>query len=80
MQKPSVGRVVHYVAYGTPNSEHKPEHLAAIITSVFTLASSGDEQTVGLCVLDPVGIFFNQDVRRDDTGQASGTWHFPEIV
>ena len=33
-QKPSIGRVVHYQKFGTPNGEHKSEPSAAIITKV----------------------------------------------
>lgn len=33
-QKPSVGRVVHYRSYGTPQGEYKPECRAAVITAV----------------------------------------------
>lgn len=79
-QEPSIGRVVHYVAYGTPNGEYKPEHRAAIITSVFTPVPGDGEQTIALCVLNPTGVFFNQNVPRDDTGQTSASWHFPEII
>lgn len=34
MQKPSIGRIVHYQTYGTPGGEHEPEPLAAMITGV----------------------------------------------
>jgi hypothetical protein len=34
MQKPSIGRNVHYFAYGTPGGEHPPATRAAIITEV----------------------------------------------
>lgn len=34
MQKPSIGRIVHYQSYGTPGGEHEPETLAAIVTKV----------------------------------------------
>lgn len=42
--KPTVGRIVHYQSYGTPNGEFKSEPRAAIITGVV------DEETVHLCV------------------------------
>lgn len=32
--KPTVGRIVHYQSYGTPNGEYLPEPRAAIITEV----------------------------------------------
>lgn len=77
-QKPSVGRVVHYVSYGTPGGEYTSECRAAIITEV----PSGVEnpQVVGLCVLNPTGMFFNRTNVHDEDGKAGGTWHWPERV
>jgi hypothetical protein len=62
--KPSVGRIVHYVSYGTPGGEYGKECRAAIVTEV----PEGVEnpQTVGLCVLNPTGMFFNRTNPRDD--------------
>ena len=74
-QKPSVGRVVHYVAYGTPGGEYKPEHRAAVVTAV-----NEESGMVSLCVLNPTGLFFNLNVRPDEETKASGTWHWPEFV
>jgi len=34
MNKPTVGRTVHYQSYGTPGGEYKAEPRAAIITQV----------------------------------------------
>lgn len=76
LQQPSIGRIVHYVAYGTPGGEYKPEHRAAIITQVADV----NDHHVGLCILNPTGMFFNQDVPFDPSGQRSGTWHWPEFV
>jgi hypothetical protein len=72
--KPSIGRIVHYVAYGTPGGEYKPEHRAAIITQILS-----DRDVVGLCVLNPTGIFFNVRVEYDPF-LSSGTWHWPEVI
>jgi hypothetical protein len=71
--KPSVGRIVHYVAYGTPGGEYKPAHRAAIVTDV-----NSDGTVLGLCVLNPTGMFFNTTVNEDQTGLRGGTWHWPE--
>ena len=72
--QPSVGRVVHYTSYGTPNGEYSSVCRAAVITS----AEAG---VVDLCVLNPEGVFFNRGVALamgdDRTG---GTWHWPERV
>lgn len=91
--KPTVGRIVHYVSYGTPNGEYQPEHRAAIITGV-TGASKRIEDAetwqdiirdnntvryvVHLCVLNPEGLFFNKHVLQDEEGKAGGTWHWTE--
>ncbi len=68
--KPSVGRIVHYVSYGTPPG---PDGLqafestcrAAIVTEVSSEHTSSNgtlTPKVGLCVLNPTGQFFNRDV------------------
>jgi hypothetical protein len=76
MQQPSIGRIVHYVSYGTPGGEYGKECRAAIVTEV----PSGTEtpQGIGLCVLNPAGMFFNQTVVHDESGTSGGTWHWPE--
>jgi hypothetical protein len=55
MNKPTVGRIVHYHSYGTPNGEFKPMPRAAVVAEVFN-AEAGD---IAICVLNPQGIFFN---------------------
>jgi hypothetical protein len=74
-QKPSVGRVVHYVAYGTPGGEYPSVCRAAVVTEVAD--PDNPESAVGLAVLNPTGMFFNQGVPYGDTG---GHWHWPERV
>lgn len=78
--KPTVGRTVHYVAYGTPNGEFPAGACrAAVVTEIET-------DCVGLCVMNPTGFFFNRGVKHDegDPGgglrpiRAGGTWHWPE--
>ena len=63
--KPTVGRVVYYKSYGTPNGEYKSEDRAAIITAI------KNDTTVSLCVLNPTGMFFNECVEQ---GQEGGQW------
>ena len=94
--KPSVGRIVHYVSYGTPGGEYTSECRAAIITEVPALLA-GHAATgipVSLCVLNPSGQFFNRSVpyHEGDTGHdhageeiaaksyRGGSWHWPERV
>lgn len=85
---PSIGRIAHYVSYGTPGGEYKSECRAAVITEV-----TGDPlESVGLAVLGPAGVFFNRAVPHDELPPAGkilpgerathrpGTWHWPERI
>ncbi|MFG3710867.1 hypothetical protein [Micromonospora sp. NPDC047730] len=87
---PTVGRIVHYVSYGTPGGEYTSQCRAAMITEV------GDDDRLGLAVLNPTGVFFHSladggcerhDGDASDTPGApdtpsyhGGTWHWPERV
>ena len=87
-QKPSVGRVVHYVSHGTPvqpdGSQAYPSVCrAAIIAEVTGYAPpehpDGDmDARCHLAVLNPSGLFFDEI----DYGpmKPPGTWHWPERV
>lgn len=92
--RPSVGRIVHYVSYGTPGGEFSRECRAAIVTQVSKQHTASGGQMVpkvSLCVLNPTGLFLNQDLhqdlgRPDDAGGTNlcdgldyrgGTWHWP---
>lgn len=96
-QQPSVGRVVHYTSFGTPGGEYGKECRAAIVTEVGEVEvdeqnPAGDgvhRQMVGLCVLNPTGLFFNRGVLQEEisdkiepgpSGRTGGTWHWPERV
>jgi hypothetical protein len=67
--KPTVGQIVHYTSYGTPNGEYVPECRAAVVAAV-----DGDDAS--LVVLNPTGLFFNKC--RHDEEKSGGTWHWPE--
>lgn len=80
-QKPSVGRIVHYVSHGTPirpdgTQAYTEECRAAVITAV---GPPAEDECVGLAVLNPTGMFFNESVCLDDQHRG-GTWHWPERV
>lgn len=84
---PSVGRIVHYVSYGTPGGEYKSQCRAAIITEVGDFppgVSEADKRNiavpVGLAVLNPEGMFFNRAVMQAEADHVGGTWHWPERV
>lgn len=76
--QPSIGRVVHYVSYGTPGGEYTSACRAADVTEV------GDGGKVGLCVKNPAGLFFHSLAEGgcdyDESGTRGGTWHWPERV
>ncbi len=88
-QTPSVGRIVHYVSFGTPGGEYTSQCRAAIITEVPATPSTADTQRedwdtlpnglVGLAVLNPTGMFFNE-AENDENDKRGGTWHWPEQV
>ena len=84
--KPSVGRIVHYVSFGTPGGEYGKECRAAIVTEVTQVevneqSPQGDgifRETVGLCVLNPTGQFFNRGVVYHDGGETPGSPDCPQ--
>lgn len=76
-QKPSVGRVVHYVSYGTPGGEYTQECRAAIITELTGDPDHPDQ--VGLAVLNPSGQFFNRAIPYHDGGETPGDPNCTEL-
>ncbi|QFG10339.1 hypothetical protein J4U00_gp142 [Mycobacterium phage DyoEdafos] len=64
---------MHYQSYGTPNGEYLPEPRAAIVTTV------GHDGNVGLAVLNPTGMFFNEYVPYADK-PTPGHWNWPPRV
>lgn len=90
-QRPSVGRIVHYVSYGTPGGEYGKECRAAVVTEVRHDGPSLRGPVLSLAVLNPTGMFFNQDVTQHEAPEddrqepgggglnhPGGTWHWPE--
>lgn len=72
-EKPSVGRIVHYVARGSADGYYRAVCRAAVITEVPDAAGG----IASLCVLNPTGMFFNERVSHSEMHEA-GTWHWPE--
>ena len=72
--KPSIGRIVHYTSYGTPGGEFLPEPRAAIITEVIDDSEDVHNPVVGLCVLNPGGMFFNQAVYSEKPKPGHRSW------
>jgi hypothetical protein len=85
-QKPSIGRIVHYISYGTPGGEYTSQCRAAVITDLAQADEDGD--IVGLAVLNPTGMFFNRAAYDEwdstDTVPGAqpqgGSWHWPERI
>jgi hypothetical protein len=84
MQQPSVGRIVHYVSFGTPGGEYDSQCRAAVVTEVCDNPDGIDPEAgkpcVSLAVLNPEGMFFKQHLAQDEDADAAGTWHWPERV
>jgi hypothetical protein len=84
MDKPSVGRIVHYVAYGTPGGEFPAGVCrAAVVTEVGIPLGNPNvpdpDGRVGVCVMNPSGLFFNQGIPYSEE-KRPGSWHWPERV
>lgn len=77
-QKPSIGRIVHYVSYGTPGGEYGQECRAAVINFVADSLEDGTA-IVRLTVFNPEGLFFTKELPYSEE-QKGGTWHWPERV
>lgn len=81
-QKPSVGRIVHYTSHGTPVREDGTQAFpctcrAAMVTAVGRKKKG--VQHVDLFVMNPTGVFLNQDVPFGEWDEG-GKWHWPERV
>jgi hypothetical protein len=76
---PSVGRVVHYVAYGSPGGEYPAGICRAAIVAQVTDPGSAHGAMLDLVVLNPSGIFFGL-CPEDQENHAPGSWHWPEYV
>lgn len=79
----TVGRMVHYVAYGTPDGEFPVgAHRAAIVTRLDNVGLTEpyiSNPEVSLCVLNPNGQYFDQEIPYDGSPEPkSGTWHWIE--
>lgn len=81
--KPSIGRVVHYVARGSADGKFPSVCRAADITEVGDTDTPTGLVVVGLMVKNPTGLFFHSLADGGvawDGDNAGGTWHWPEIV
>ncbi|HEY9250571.1 MAG TPA: hypothetical protein VIO38_15635 [Rariglobus sp.] len=83
---PTIGRIVHYHSRGSADGRYAPEPRAAIITAVPEFLpeqpNTGPEgyvPAVHLAVLNPTGLFFDQNVPYSPE-QEPGTWSWPSRV
>jgi hypothetical protein len=72
--KPSIGRIVHYVSYGSKDGRYESTCRAAIVTEVH------EDEEIGLATVNPTGIFFDRRCRHAEDDHTGGTWHWPERV
>lgn len=73
-QVPAIGRIVHYMKYGTPGGEHKPEPSAAVITQVL----DAETKKCQLFVMNPNGVYFNPTPYSET--YKPGHWSWPPRV
>jgi len=75
MQKPSIGRIVHYVVNrGVDEGEDELEHVPAIVIEV------KEDNSLRLAIFYWTGTMYCGSVECDETGEKSHTWHWPERV
>ena len=93
-QRPSVGRIVHYVSHGTPfrpdgSQAFASRCRAAIVTDLPNEGETDENgqdltDVLSLCVLNPTGFFFHNVVAHNEPepgySHIGGTWHWPERV
>jgi len=70
-----IGRIVHYVSYGSKDGRYESTCRAAVVTAVPDPQVYDD--TVSLAVLNPTGVFFDRQVRHSQDNHSGGTWHWP---
>lgn len=75
MQKPAIGRIVHYVARGSLDGKFPPTCRGAIITEVAGKQPASAQVLASLAVVNPTGLFFDQDLMHSTAGQP-GSWHW----
>lgn len=83
MSKPSVGRIVRYVAHGTPVHPDGTQAFPSVMRAAFITEVDGDTDRVGLLVISPTGLHFHS---LADGGAEyfagktapGGTWQWPE--
>ncbi|MEW2066627.1 hypothetical protein [Streptomyces sp. NPDC007346] len=88
-QRPTIGRVVHYVSHGTPLREDGTQRFPSIRRPA-EITEVDEEGHVGLMIKNPDGLLFRPIGHSDGPipyvepvpGEPlqGGTWHWPERV
>lgn len=73
---PSIGRIVHYVSYGTPGGEYASTCRPALVTRV-NKPEAVDPDGVDLAIFSPNGMFFDHGLSQSEMEHTGGTWHWP---
>lgn len=85
-QIPSIGRVVHFVLDTGPNrGQHRPAQIVrawgerpdSVVNIQVLTDSNPADPTQNDCLPCPM---WRTSVRKDDSGEVPGTWHWPEFV
>ena len=71
-RKASIGRIVHYMRFGSPGGEHKAEPSPAVITKV----ENEETQECHLFVMNPNGCYFNKTPFSKEL--KPGHWSWPQ--
>lgn len=79
MTTPSVGRIVHYMAHGTPILDDGSQAFPSVCRAAF-VTETGPTDAVSLMVANPTGVFFGRWIEHDEDDKVGGTWHWPEFV
>lgn len=75
-ETPKVGDVVYYAAYGSADGTFPAgEERAAIVTQVHERGEDQHYPDLGLCVLNPTGMYFNLSIPYSEYYGTGGTWH-----
>lgn len=80
MTTPTVGRIVHYMAHGTPIQADGSQAFPAVCRAAVVTEANPETETASLAVINPTGVFFGRWCEHDEESRAGGTWHWPELV
>lgn len=85
MAEVTIGRMVRYQAHGTPVREDGTQEFPGLTRAAVITEVGEDGSTVGLCVLNPTGMFFHSLAAGGcqyfvGENPPGGTWSWPPRV